>query len=145
MFFVAFAEVYEVPEEAGGIILMDGLADEGIEAHHFDEFSVLLGAAGEKFGEDYEFGISLAGFPEEVVADVQGGAVGVIDAESVEDFGHLLDVVFHSFPEHGGVLLGLPVTELNEVRPDDYLTSEVVKFVGISEVFLHVLHVHYVL
>ena len=58
---------------------------------------------------------------------MQGCCVCIIDSKSVKNSRLLLDINLHSFPQRGGLVLGLTKSKFNEVAPYHNRSPQIVK------------------
>lgn len=105
--------------------LTHGLTNETVETETAHEVKIKLLTSSEELGADVEIGVDPPGRIEEVLADVNGGRVGIVEAESIEHAGELLDVLLHVIPEPRAVLGLVAVAKLDAVAPDDEVAADV--------------------
>lgn len=135
-------EPVQVVVLVAGVVDVDLLADERVEAHSLDELGVQLQRLREQLREDDQVLVDAARLAQQVLAHVQRRGVRVVQPEAVEVLRQQLHVLLHALPQVRRVSLRLPEPQLHQVRPDHDAAPQVVEVHRLREVLLHVRHVH---
>ncbi len=96
--FAAAVEV-EIGSEKVRTALVVELADEAGQAELSCHLCIDYLRVGEELGDDEQIGSLAPGFVEKVLGDVNGGTVGVVEAESIEYAGHASHILGHVLPQ----------------------------------------------
>lgn len=105
--------------------LTHGLANKTVKTETAHEVQVKLLTTSKELGTNIEMGVDPPCRIKEVLADMNGRRMGIIESESIKHARELLDILLHVVPQPGTILGLVAIAKLDAVAPDDEVAPDV--------------------
>jgi hypothetical protein len=111
-----------------------GFFEDCIDTDTSDKEGLLLIVVGKELSKNDDIRIGDPRLFDHITSDIELSSMAVVKPESIEHFGHSLDIIFHVLPSVGRIRGFLAIPNSEEIAPYIDPSPEVVKMLGKGEI-----------